>query len=143
DLIATTFLDVDELQTLIKLPHIPTLGIVLELELETVVRVARLAQNSILAVVCSTDAFATTVKQSFCKSGIDNLDFIFTTASGEQLAKIIAQCDAVAVSAERTTEMLGWIQEGVQIEIIKLKYRIDQGSLNMLRCYLADLRNQT
>jgi DNA-binding transcriptional regulator YhcF (GntR family) len=142
DLIVTTLFDIDKLQALIHLPDIPVLGIALELELETVVQIARLPRNSTLALICSTNSFISTVKQSLCKAGIDGLDLQSTTSTEEQLTRIITQSNAIAVSINRITEALRWAQKGMQAEIIKLKYRVDHGSLNMLRCYLADLRNR-
>ena len=139
DLIVTTFLEIDQLQKLIQLPAVPVLGIALELELETIVRVARLPKNSSVALVCSSEAFALTVKESFQQTGITNLNIIPVTGTGASLAIVLDQVDVVAVSIDRVDEILNLERK---IKVIKLKYRIDQGSLNMLRCYLADLRSQ-
>jgi DNA-binding transcriptional regulator YhcF (GntR family) len=143
DLIVTTFPEIDKLQELIQPSAIPILGIALGLELETIVRIARLPKNSTLALVCSTEAFAATVKESLHDSGIDDLIIVPTTEAGAKLASVLVLADAVAVTAGRTAEVLNMMEKAKEMEIIELRYRIDQGSLNMFRCYLTDLRNKT
>ena len=140
DLIVTTLLKIDELQNMIQPLATPIIGIALELELETIVQIARLPENSTLALICNSQTFADQVQNSLHRSGITGLSFIPSTAKGENLATAIAAGDAVAVASDRVDEVLSLIGKKVLIE---LRYRIDQGSLNMLRCYLVDLKNKT
>lgn len=143
DLIVTTFREIDKLHDLVQPLTTPILGVALRLELETIVRIARLPQGNTLDLVCSSEAFAATVENSLHHSGINGLTIMRSTEKGNQLASIIAKADAVAVTSDRIAEVLSLIQELETKEIIELQYRIDQGSLNMLLCYLADLKNKT
>lgn len=140
DLIVTTLVKINELQDLIQPLATPIIGVALELEWETIVQMARLPKNSKLAIISTSQTFADQVQNTLHHSGITDLSFIPSTAQGEYLASVIAAADAVAVASSRVNEVLSLIDKK---ELIELRYRIDQGSLNMLRCYLVDLKNKT
>ena len=143
DLVVTTFPEVDELQHLLQPFATSVLGVALDLELETIVQIARLPKHSTLALITSSDAFASKVEKSLHHSGINGLNIVRSTENSTSLDSIIAKADAIAVSSERAAEVLSLVQERDCKEIIELLYRIDQGSLNMLHCYLMDLKNKT
>ena len=99
-------------------------------------------KSNTLALVCSSKAFAAKIEESLHRSGISGLSIIRSTDKDQKLASVIAKADAVAVTSDRTAEVLEIVHGTDTKEIIEVRYRIDQGSLNMLRCYLMDLKTR-
>ncbi|MGI6128703.1 MAG: GntR family transcriptional regulator [bacterium] len=139
DLIVTTLIKIDELESLVQPLTTPIIGIALELELETIVQMARLPEHSTLALVCTSHTFVSQVQASLRRSGISTVTLVSSTAD-EDLASVLETADAVAAVSNRIGEVLA---SAPNKEIIELKYRVDQGSLSMLRSFFLDFKKKT
>lgn len=138
DLIVTTLANTEELKSLLYPVGTPVVGISLELQLDVIVRIARLPAGSKLAIVCQSEAFAEQVSRALSEAGIQGIEISSSCAHGEKLQTVIARTDAAAVSLDRLAEVQDLAKDK---EVIALRYRLDTGSLNMLRCLLLELRN--
>ncbi|MGI6604072.1 MAG: GntR family transcriptional regulator [Firmicutes bacterium] len=140
DLIVTNLMDVDELRRLLEPCSQPIQGISLDLQLETIVRIARLPEGSTLALICQSKVFAERVKQALKDAGIHGLRITTSTAPVPELEGLVNMANCVAVSSDRLAEVLPM---AVGMDVIELQYRLDTGSLNTLRYLLRDLRTQS
>jgi hypothetical protein len=95
--------------------------------------------GSTLVLLCSEEAFAEKVMQSLRGAGIGGIKVKVSTDKGEGFRSLLGEADAVAVSIDR----LGEVKDLTGKEVIPLRYRLDAGSLNMLRCLLLDLKKKT
>ncbi|BCV25018.1 GntR family transcriptional regulator [Gelria sp. Kuro-4] len=136
DLIVTTLPHVEAVKQLAYPLEKPVVGVSLELELETIVRIARLPEGSTLALVCRDPAFAQGVSEALRGAGIIGIHIRPGTTA--ELKDILAGSDAVASSLDRLAE----VKRLTDKEVIPLQYRLDTGSINMLRCLLLDLKKQ-
>lgn len=138
DLIVTTLGEVEEVERLLKPVGKPVVGVSLELELGTIVRIARMPAGSTLVLLCSEESFGEKVKQSLQSAGISGIRVKVSTDRSEGVKTLVGEAEAVAVSIDRLEE----VKELAGKEVIPLRYRLDAGSLNMLRCLLLDLRKR-
>lgn len=138
DLIVTTLGEVEEVERLLKPVGRPVVGVSLELELGTIVRIARMPAGSTLVLLCSEESFGEKVKQSLQSAGINGIKVQVSTDRSEGVKTLVGEAEAVAVSIDRLEE----VKELAGKEVIPLRYRLDAGSLNMLRCLLLDLRKR-
>ncbi|MDK2882445.1 MAG: hypothetical protein PWP12_79 [Bacillota bacterium] len=138
DLIVTTLGEVEEVERLLRPAGKPVVGVSLELELGTIVRIARMPTGSTLLLLCSEEVFGERVKDSLQNAGISGIRVQVSTDKGEGFKNLIDEADAVAVSIDRLVE----VKKLTTREVIPLRYRLDAGSLNMLRCLLLDLKKR-
>ncbi|HHY92229.1 MAG TPA: GntR family transcriptional regulator [Firmicutes bacterium] len=139
DLIVTTLAEADEVRHLVYPLEKPVVGAALELELETIVRIARLPEGSVLAVVSRERAFARSVSLALRSAGISGIEIRECPVGETETRNSLTAADAIACSVECLSEVKEY--EGKK-EIIPLQYRLDTGSLNMLRALLLELKKQ-
>lgn len=132
DVVVTTFFHQDEVKSLLANTGVDVLGIALDPQLETMVRIARLPDNKRIGLVCLSEAFADRVRKSIAKAGINELDLVHTISRDpKELAEFLGQVYAVIVSPGRKKEVEGLISKGKQI--IEFIYEADAGSVNLLK----------
>lgn len=137
DLIVTTFFHLDEVRRL--LPGKEILGIALDPQLATIVRIARLPKGRRVALVCLSQSFAERVWKSIGNAGIEALELITTTTRDEdRLRSLLEKVDAVVVSPGRKREVEGMV--GPDQEVIEFIYVPDAGSINLLKSTLIELK---
>ncbi|MEW6308666.1 MAG: GntR family transcriptional regulator [Bacillota bacterium] len=137
DLIVTTFFHLDEVRRL--LPGKEILGIALDPQLATIVRIARLPKGRRVALVCLSQSFAERVWKSIGNAGIEALELITTTTRDEdRLRSLLEKVDAVVVSPGRKREVEGMV--GPDLEVIEFIYVPDAGSINLLKSTLIELK---
>jgi GntR family transcriptional regulator len=139
DLIVTTFFHLDEVRDLVG-DRAETLGIALDPQLGTVVRIARLPKGIKLGLVCISEPFAERVRKSMDNAGIEGLELTHTISRDpEEVKRFLADVDACIVSPGRRAEVEALVPGN--IEVIEFTYVPDAGSVNRLKAVLTELRN--
>lgn len=141
DLVLTTFFHLQEVKELVKFKGIETIGIALDPQLETIVKIARLPQGTRLGIVCLSETFAVKVMNSLKRAGIDHLEMHTTTTKDpEALIKFIEDNDAVVVSPNRHKEVTKYNTNNKQE--IEFRYLPDTGSINTVKTALLELKQK-
>jgi GntR family transcriptional regulator len=131
DLIVTTFFHLDELRTLFPERGNDIIGIALDPQIESIVKIARLAPGTEVLLVCLSDRFAERVQKSMDNAGITELKIeIMTERDRKTLEAKLKTKKAVIVSPGRLKEVSSLAKRGTQI--IEFIYTLDAGSVNLL-----------
>lgn len=139
DLVLTTLFHLHEVKELVKVKGIDIIGIALDPQLETIVKIARLPQGTRLGIVCLSDTFVAKIKSSLQRAGIEYLDVHATTAKDPTaLEQFINRMDAIVVSPNRHKEVTRLNNERKQE--IEFRYIPDAGSVNVVKTALLELK---
>ncbi|WP_418790787.1 GntR family transcriptional regulator [Phosphitispora sp. TUW77] len=139
DLVLTTFFHLQEVKDILKLPGPEIIGIALEPQMDTIVRIARLPQGTKLGIVCLSDTFAVKIRSSLNRAGIDHLHMLVnTTKDSETLKLFIDHVDALVVSPNRFKEVIALNNQGK--EVVEFRYFPDAGSVNVVKTALLELK---
>jgi len=140
DLVVTTFFHLDEVREMVA-GRVETLGIALDPQLGTIVRIARLPKGIRVGLVCISEPFAERVEKSIANAGIEGLTITHTTTRDEdELRRLLAQVDACIVSPGRKAEVERLVAPGT--DVIEFIYVPDAGSVNRLKAVLSELRTK-
>lgn len=139
DLVLTTLFHLNEVKELVNVKGLDVIGIALDPQLETIVKIARLPQGTKLGVVCLSDTFAAKIMSSLRRAGIEHLD-IYTTTTKDQTAleEFIREMQAIVVSPNRHKEVTK-LNSG-RIQEIEFRYLPDAGSVNIVKTALLELK---
>lgn len=139
DLVLTTLFHLYEVKDLVKVKGLDVIGLALDPELETIVKIARLPQGTRLGIVCLSDTFAVKIMSSLRRAGIEYLD-IHTTTTKDHTAmeEFINQMEAIVVSPNRHKEVTKL--NGRRIQEIEFRYLPDAGSVNIVKTALLELK---
>lgn len=141
DLILTTFFHLDEVKSLIALGNKHIIGIALDPQLETIVKIARLPQGTRLGIVSLSDTFGLKVINALKRAGIDHLQVVSTTAKDiKKLSDFIDQVDALVVSPSRH-KAVTTINRNHKAEI-EFMFLPDQGSINAVKTALLEIKQK-
>lgn len=136
DLVVTTFFHLDEVRALTG-NRVEVIGIALNPEIGTLVRIARLKSGCKVGLVCITDAFARGVINSIRDAGITDLTIVATTARGDrELRAFLQDVEAVIVSPGRRKQVERLISKDV--ELIEFEYVPDSVSINLLKTAILE-----
>lgn len=135
DLVVTTFFHLEEVSRCLGL-DLEVLGIALDPDLETMVRIAQLPRGSKVALVCLSHQFAERVKKSLQRAGLGHLEVEVLTP-GQPLEPALKEVGGVIVSPGRREEVKG-VSQGT-IPVIEFIYYPDQGSIRMLSQRISEL----
>lgn len=141
DLLVTTFFHLEEVKERMKGLDKEILGIALDPQLETIVKIARLPRGKKMGLVCLSHAFADRVKKSLANAGLGLTDLRYTVSRSEaELRVFLPGLEAVIVSPGRRKEVERLVSRGV--EVIEFVYRPDAGSLSLLKTALMEGRKR-
>jgi GntR family transcriptional regulator len=136
DMVVTTFFHLDQVKGLIPERAHEIIGIALDADIGTMIRVARLPREPV-GLVCNSELFAQSVQDSLTMAGLDFPSFLVSTSRRkEDIASLLEQVKAVLVSPGRKREVQRMLPE--PMEVIEFVYRPDEGSINMLRSALVE-----
>lgn len=139
DLVVTTLFHLDEVREF--LPDMDVLGVALDPDIETMVRIARWPSHQRAGLVSSSVVFADRVKKSLAGAGIHGLDIVMTaTRDRGQLEEFLRPLTVVIASPARRREVERAAQPGT--EVVEFIYRPDAGSVNLLRSVLLERKRQ-
>ncbi len=138
DLVISTFFHLQEVKELMEDKKKTVLGIALNPQLETIVRIARFPQGSKIPIICLSDTFVTKIKNCLRQAGINHLEFEATISKDEKvLQQILTGAEAVIVSQNRRKEME--VLSGGELEVIEFRFLPDIGSVNVIKTALLEL----
>lgn len=141
DIVISTFFHLAEIKKILGTNKKDILAIALELELETVVKIARLKPGSRVGLVCISKNFADKFFKSLDAAGIDHLDVKFTATEDEkELSEFVSSLDEVIVSPGRKKEVEELINEKQQV--VEVIFKPDRASINLLKATLMDLKQK-
>lgn len=131
DMVVTTFFHLDEVRSSLPERSEDILGIALDPDIESIVRIARLPPGSKVLLVCISERFAERIQKSVELAGITELDIeVATDRDSAVIQEKIKGKRAVIVSPGRLKEVSGMVRRGTQV--IEFIYRPDAGSVNLL-----------
>ncbi len=131
DLVVTTFFHLEQVRGLLG-DEVEVVGIALDPEMETMVRIAQLPKNEEIGLLCSSQNFAERVLKSLAQSGLDYLQIqVETSPEPSAVQKLVESVETVVVSPGRRQEVEQYTAQ--QQEIIEFIYKPDAGSVNTLQ----------
>lgn len=139
DMVVTTFFHLDEVRASLAERSDDILGIALDPDMETIVRIARLPPGSSVLLVCISDRFAERVKKSMENAGITEINVETVTERDPAVIQDkLRGKRAVIVSPGRQKEVSAMVKRGTPV--IEFVYRPDAGSVNLLRSSVLEHR---
>ena len=135
--IVSTFNHVAEVQEYVDGFGKSVLGVAINPDLKTMVRIARLSPDTKLAFVSISEEFKTKVQQTFINAGLNELDLVYTnTQDSKELARVLEGRDQILVSPGRLQNVKELVNEE---RVIPLLYNLDEGSVSTLKQNLLEL----
>lgn len=137
DVIVSTFNHVPEVMEYTKAFGKEVLGVAINPDLSTIVKLARYPIETRIAFVSISSEFSEKVKLAINEAGLSDLDISYTTTQDkEELKKVVEGKDIVLVSPGRKRDVVELVpDERVQSFI----YNLDEGSLKALKTKLLEL----
>jgi GntR family transcriptional regulator len=138
DLVVTTFFHIDEVRSLLADDSKEVLGISLDPQLETVVKIAKIPKHKRVGLLCISNNFARKVITTIENAGINEIQNMkITTSRNEQeLLRFVKSCDVIITSPGRKKDIEKFDLYGK--DVIEFVYLPDLGSINILRTALYD-----
>lgn len=135
--IVSTFNHVPEVAEYVEGFDKAVLGVAINPDLKTMVRIARLPRRTKIAFVCISEEFMNKVAHALSESGLEDLDMVCTnTQDPAELDTIVSGRDYVLVSPGRVRDVSSFIEPD---RIIPLIYNLDEGTLITLKQKLMEL----
>ena len=115
------------------------LGVAINPDLETVVKIARFSIDTKFGIFCISEEFKYKIKGALEKSGLGNINAKYSNSYEEEaLKKIIDDCDAIIVSPGRYKDIQK-LNKGNK-EIIKFVFNLDDDSVKALKSKFIELK---
>lgn len=137
DLVVTTFFHLEQVEAALQGAH-EVVGIALDPDLETMVRIAQLPPDRPVGLVCLSEQFAERVQKSVERAGLRELELeVLTAERGGDLEALLSVVGAVIVSPGRYLEVTRLAPESMPV--IEFIYYPDHGSTRTLASRLAEI----
>jgi GntR family transcriptional regulator len=143
DIIVTSFYHLDEVSDLLSHLDKPIVGVSLEPEIHTIVRIAKIPEESTVGLVTTSEAF-----QKIIREVLGELHFSFRrilethSSDRDAIHRVVRQCDAVLVSPKQR-QVVESIAGG-NTDIIEFVFTPDRTSINNVKVALLELqKNKT
>jgi DNA-binding GntR family transcriptional regulator len=139
--IIATFNHVNEVVKLTKRFQKEIIGVAINVDLETIVKIARYSEGTKFAFICISNEFMFKARGALEKAGLGNIDIQFTNSANEQeIIKIINDADVLIVSPGRYRDVQ---RHNVDNKcIMKFLYSLDDNSVKALKSKIIDLKYQ-
>lgn len=139
DMVVTTFYHMDEVKAMLGSESANVMGIALEPAVSSIVRIARIASDSRVPIVCLSETFANSIISALTKTDIVFREMpIITTRDRAQLAQALAGITTVITSPGRKKDVEQAADNGA--EIIEFIFHPDAGSITMLKAALLGIK---
>jgi len=139
--IIATFNHVNEIVDLIKGYHKDIIGVAINPDLETIVKIARFPYDASFAFICMSKEFMFKARGALEKAGLGNINIEYSNSyDRSELKKLVSNSDVIIVSPGRYRE----IRElaGEHKEIMKFLYSLDDGSVKALKSKIVELKGK-
>lgn len=138
--IIATFNHVNEVNELISGFDKEVLGVAINADLGTIVRIARHPQGTRFGFFCMSQEFMYKVRGALEKAGLGNIDIEYSNSTDEsEIKNIVNKSDVIIVSPGRYKDVSKYAGENK--EIIQFLYSLDDGSVNALKSRIIELKH--
>ncbi len=139
--IIATFNHVNEIVELIKDYDKNIIGVAINPDLETIVKIARFPIDTKFGFICMSKEFMFKARGALEKAGLGNINIEYSNSyDRNELKRMVANSDVVIVSPGRYREIREFA--GDNKEIIKFLYGLDEGSVKALKSKIVELRGK-
>lgn len=139
--IIATFNHVNEVVRLTRPFKKEVIGVAINVDLQTIVKIARYPEQTKFGFVCMSQEFMFKARGALEKAGLANIDIQYTnTTDKEELAKIVSNSDVIIVSPGRYKDVKENITEDK--ETMKFLYSLDDSSVKALKSKIIELKYQ-
>lgn len=140
DLVVSTFFHLQEVKQLVADKRKMVLGIALNPEIETIVRIARYPSGSKLAIICLSDTFAAKIRAALKQAGLNHLQLLTSISHDEQeLLALLQSVDAAVVSPNRKKEIQALAP---RLVVIEMRFLPDPETINVIKSALLELKDK-
>jgi len=137
--IIATFNHVNEVVELTKRYSKDIIGVAINPDLETIVKIARFPLETAFGFVCMSKEFMFKARGALEKAGMGDIDIEYSNSNDKnELKRLISNSDVIIVSPGRYREIREIAGEGK--EIIKFLYSLDDGSVKALKSKIVELK---
>jgi GntR family transcriptional regulator len=135
----TSFYHVNEVQERLAGLGKPIVGISLEPEINTIIRIAKIPEGSTVGIVTTSEDFRGIIRQVLESLNLHFTRILETTSREEEAVRAVAaQCDALLVSPQRRQQVTEMARPGA--EVIEFVFTPDRTSVNNLKVALVELQ---
>jgi GntR family transcriptional regulator len=140
DIIVTSFYHMDEVQKRLGSLGRPIVGVNLEPEIGTIIRIAKLPRERTVGIVTTSDRFRRIIREVLEELGLAFAVVLETSSeSRESIRRLVERCDVVLVSPKRKHLVEEVTAPGR--EVIEFMFAPDRTSINNLKVALLELKN--
>jgi hypothetical protein len=137
--IIATFNHVNEVARLIKPFKKEVIGVAINVDLQTIVKIARYPEETKFGFVCMSQEFMFKARGALEKAGLGNINIQYTnTLDKEELKKFTNSSDVIIVSPGRYNEVKENTVEDK--EILRFIYSLDDNSIKALKSKIIELK---
>lgn len=139
--IIATFNHVNEVKELTRDFGRDVLGIAINPDLGTIVRIARYPDGVKFGFICISEEFKFKIRGALEEAGLGNMDIVYSnTQDEEELKEIINKSDVLLVSPGRYNDVKELNRDNK--EIIRFLYSLDDGSVKALKSKILEINYQ-
>ncbi len=139
--IIATFNHVNEIVRLTKPFKKEVIGVAINVDLQTIVKIARYHEETRFGFVCMSQEFMFKARGALEKAGLANVNIQYTnTTDKDELVKIVNSSDVLIVSPGRYKDVRESSTEDK--EIMKFLYSLDDNSVKALKSKIIELKYQ-
>jgi hypothetical protein len=139
--VIATFNHVNEVKELTRDFNRDVLGIAINPDLSTIVRIARYPNEIKFGFLCISDEFKFKIRGALEGAGLGNIDIIYSnTQDRSELQDIIDNSDVLIVSPGRYNDVKELNRDNK--EIIRFLYSLDDGSVKALKSKILEIKHQ-
>lgn len=139
--IIATFNHVNEVKELTRDFNRDVLGIAINPDLGTIVRIARYPDGVKFGFICISEEFKFKIRGALEQAGLGNMDIVYSNTQDEkELQDIINDSDVLIVSPGRYNDVRELNKENK--EIIRFLYSLDDGSVKALKSKILEIKYQ-
>lgn len=139
--IIATFNHVNEVARLTKPFKKEVIGVAINVDLQTIVKIARYPEETKFGFVCMSQEFMFKARGALEKAGLGNINIQYTNATDkDELKKTTNSSDVIIVSPGRYKDVKEIV--GEEKEILRFIYSLDDSSIKALKSKMIELKYQ-
>lgn len=137
-IIVSTFNHVREVSRLTEIYKKEILGVAINADLGTIVKIARYPEGTRFGLFCISEEFMFKIQQALEEAGLGNINIEYTNSFvKDEIKRVMKESDVILVSPGRYKDIEEINSE--HKDIIKFIYNLDDGSVNALKSKIVDL----
>ncbi|MGE5626874.1 MAG: GntR family transcriptional regulator [Solirubrobacterales bacterium] len=139
--IIATFNHVNEIVELIKDYDKDIIGVAINPDLETIVKIARFPEDTSFGFICMSKEFMFKARGALEKAGLGNINIEYSNSNDRNdIKRLVSNSEVMIVSPGRYREIRDIAGENK--EIIKFLYGLDEGSVKALKSKIVELKGK-